>query len=261
MNSSLHDRHNRHDRFQVVVIDCPYDTISEGFTQRMFARFLAAKMDGYKKAYPKDVLPFGSYDFVGTLVLLCEKTPDHDLLPVAVFKSLTADRCERFNLPFEALTIFPLPEHDIYRRAITEAARAAKVAGGTVAYNSSWTIHPRVRSNPEMKGIVAEVFPSLLFHHYMSVGMSGVLSAGIIRFKVDQLQKWMGFDDLYVDGQKLPPHACDFVFGELTALMLARRWSDEFAAQSAPYRALWEKRITMAALDDDSAGMNVAQAA
>jgi hypothetical protein len=74
------------ERLQVVVLDCPYNSFSSPTTQKLFGKFINMKLTGFLEEYGHGVMPLGAYDFIGTLIMLCEKKGD-ELEPVFCFKS------------------------------------------------------------------------------------------------------------------------------------------------------------------------------
>jgi hypothetical protein len=241
----LHPKKDFSEQYQIVILDCPYNSFQDVETQTLFSKFVAMKLAGYQKEYPYGVLPFGSYDMIATLVMLCEKNADGTFEPIMVFKSTSSERCEAFRLPFEMLELFRNPEAAEHKEATLNILASAKSRGVNVGYNSSWTILSKVRENKELVKLARDVTVMLLNNYYMTYGMKEVLIGGAVRFKVDQLQLFVGWKHLQHENKVLPAIGCPFLFGEQTALMHLTEFSQGAKDMAEQYKSLWENRVVI----------------
>jgi len=230
------------DRLQIVVLDCPYTSIHEPLTQKYFSQFMAAKLKGYQEEYPYGVLPFDRYDMIGTLLLLCEKNENGDLETLMSFKSTSMERCSLFDVPFELLVQYTektRPHHE----ATTKILESAKSRGVNVGFNSSWTIQRKARENRALTLLIRDLTAMMMNNYYSSFHIEEVLIATVVRFKVDKMLLPVGFDYLKVDETVLPPFSCPFLFGEQTAVMHLKEFSNEAKGFAQKYSRLWQNRI------------------
>jgi hypothetical protein len=200
------------------------------------------KLTGFLREYEHGILPLGSYDFIGTLIMLCEKK-DGELEPVFCFKSTTLERVKYFNLPFELLEWFHSSaekNHEMVVRGILERAESEKI---NIGYNSSWTIDPKWREVAELKYLAKELSVALFVKYYQSRSTQEILIGGVKRFKVDQIQSFLGFEYLKYNGEVLPPIEAWFAKNEKAILMHLTRFSKEALAIAEKYSKLWSERI------------------
>jgi hypothetical protein len=231
--------------FRLVVVECPYSTLlTNPMTEDLYMKFMKTKLVGYLQEYSYGVLPFGAYDLIANLVLLCREN-DGALSPVMVFKSTSLERCDRFRLPFEMYDLVPPATAPRHRKAMDELLASARRQKVDVGYNSSWTVHPDARHDRSLKEAIREASVAIFYHHYTHYRISEVLIGGAVRFKVDKLQKLMGFLDLARSGQSLPAIDCPFLFGEKTALMHLTEFSEMARSAAEKYRFLWDQRLTI----------------
>ncbi len=230
------------DRLQVVVLDCPYNSFSSPTTQKLFGKFVNMKLTGFLREYEHGILPLGSYDFIGTLIMLCEKK-DGELEPVFCFKSTNIERVKYFNLPFELLEWFHSAaekNHETVVRGILEKAEKENI---NVGYNSSWTIDPKWREVAELKLLAKELSVALFVNYYQSRSIQEILIGGVKRFKVDQIQGFLGFEYLKYNGEVLPPIEAWFAKNEKAILMHLTRFSEDAQSIADQYSKLWNERI------------------
>lgn len=239
------------DRLQIVVLDCPYASIQDPQTQKIFSKFMATKLGGYMQEYPYGVLPMDRYDMMATLLLLCEKKDDGDLEPIAVFKSTSLERCKLFNADFELMEYYHSEGTEVYKQATLDILESAYKRGVNVGYNSSWTIQKHIREDKEKVRLARDLSFMMFANHYPHYNIEEVLITGVVKFKVDQVLTWMGFNHLKSQNTTLPPIACPFLFGEKTAVMHLTQFSSEVKALATKYQALWNERLILGGLNQD----------
>ena len=232
------------DRLQVVVLDCPFDTFADPLTQKYFGRYIALKLDGFMNEYEKGILPLGAYDFIGTIVMICEKNGD-ELQPITCFKSTTLDRAKEFNLAFELTHLFHTEAERENCEYVEGLISRVVSEGKKLGYNSSWTMSAKWGRGTPLRKFMLNLSVSALANYYTEYGIQEVLSAGVLRFKIDQFQKNMGFDFIQYNGKALPPMETWFAKKEKVLLMHLTKFSVETLAAAKAYRSLWDRRITL----------------
>ncbi len=200
------------------------------------------KLRGFLEEYDHGILPLGPYDFIGTLIMLCEKKGD-ELEPVFCFKSSTLDRVKYFNLPFELMEWFHTDAESKHESVVKEILERAECQNINIGYNSSWTIAPSWRKEPEWKTLAKELSVAVFVHYYQSRNISEILIAGSVRFKVDKIQAFLGFDYLSMNGERLPPIDNWIVKNEQVTLMYLTRFSDDALKLAEKFKVLWAARL------------------
>jgi hypothetical protein len=227
----------------VVVLRCPYDTINEERTRKLFSDLFALKVSGYRDEYPYGVLPMETADYVGTHLLICERHED-DLIPLAGFKSITWSRCQTHHLEFP---IFHMTQGQdpAYERVIRELLSDAGTRSEEVGYNGSWTIRPDLRSNREFTHLLRDLSYMMLVRYYTEYNIPHIIAAASTRFKVDEVKKFLGFDYLRVNDVALPPIEVTSYFGEKATIMHLRRFTREALALAERFIPLWESKLVI----------------
>src|SRR4051794_22028373 len=115
-------------QYQIVVIDCFYDTISDPISKKLLGDLADLKISSYKKEYPYGILPFGAHDIAGTHFLLCRKKDDQ-LEPIMGFKTISPERCKQFGLELPGLSIVNESRLEKHRAAIEDVMNVAQKTG------------------------------------------------------------------------------------------------------------------------------------
>ncbi len=231
-------------RFQLFVIDCPYNSFSNPMTQNLFGKFISSKLDGFLAEYEHGILPLGAYDFVGTLILLCEKQGEN-YEPVFCFKSTSQERSDYFGLPFELMGAFREGCDQTQKEAIVRILRTAKSKNINVGYNSSWTILPKWRSDSALRSFSKDLSCAVLASYYRGYNIEEVLIAGVVRFKVDKLQAFIGFEYISENGKQIDPIGSSFLNDEQIQLMHLKQFTPEVLALAEKYKSIWENRVVI----------------
>jgi len=205
------------------------------------------KLRGFLEEYEHGIVPLGSYDFIGTILLVCRKNGKRmdDLEPVFCFKSSTLDRTNYFSLPFELTEWFHSEAERPHREAVQKIIDRAEKNNIHLGYNSSWTIDPSWRSEPSLKQLARELSVAVFTNYYTSYKIQEILIGGVLRFKVDKIQAFLGFDYLKLNGEALPPVEAWFAKKEKAILMHLTQFSKEALELASKYKTLWENRITV----------------
>lgn len=232
------------DTLKVVILECPYKTISDSFTQNMFMKFVEMKLKGYQRDHSDRVLPLGATDFIGQLVILC-KVNGNNLDPMMVFKATSSDLCREFKIPYEMYSLFVDETTLGHKNALSLILDSARGRNINVGYISSWTTHPSVRNDLELKKEIKDISTALIFNHYSTYGMPEVFAGGALRFKVNEFLTNMGFVPLEAEGKILPPIECPFLAGEKTAIMYLNQFSFAARSMGKKYQSLWDSRLTI----------------
>lgn len=233
--------------YKVVVLDCPYDTWSDGITQKLFSSIIDLKLAGYKSYYSDGVLPMDTYDFIATHILVCEEE-EGELRPLTGFKSVTSVRCNRFSLPFTASHILSLSNVPQHAEMLASLMKNCDESGNLLAYDSQWTVLPEIKKSRSIHYTLQELFIANVVHwHTAPSAHHELVGLGACRVRTDKFFERVGFRRLAKEGKPLPTFGYESPTGTEVALIHLDRFS-EFATKLAEkYQPLWDDRITIAA--------------
>jgi hypothetical protein len=229
---------------RVVILECPYDVMGHKEVQSLFPKILALKIQGYRSAYPYGVMPVDMGDFVGTHVVLCEER-EEGLVPLMGFKSVNLDRCETFRLQFPAFGLLDGTQLSEHKKAVLEYINRAKSKGESVGYNGSWTMSPEVRVDRKLAQTIKDMSISFLALYYQTYNIKNVVAAAVVRFKVNELKKFIGFSPIQLGSKSLETFSSPAFFGEELALMTVEKFSDEINALAKTFETLWNQRLIL----------------
>jgi len=232
------------ERLQVVVIDCPVDTFADSRTQKLFGKYIALKLNGYTNNYEQGIIPVGAFDFVGTIVMICEKRGD-DLEPVTCFKSSSLGRARNFSLHFEALSLFPTDAEREHREYIERLIERMDQEHKTLGYISSWTMDSEWGRGTHLRKFFLNLSLSTLINYHADCRFNEIIAYAVLRFKIDEVLSFVGFELGADQGRVLGPIDTWFVKNEKTAMMHFKRFAEDAIVLGNTYRPLWEKRITI----------------
>jgi hypothetical protein len=230
------------DQLQIVVMDCAYNSFSNPLTQKLFGKYISLKLDGFLKEYGHGVLPLGSYDFIGTVVMVCEKKGE-EMEPITCFKSSTLERARYFSLPLEINSLFHSSAEKQHQKFVESLIRRVEQENKSLGYVSSWTMSSTWGKGTPLRKLALQITNSSLVNLYIDSKIDEALSAGILKFKIDDVQRFLGFNQIQFEGEVLPPIEAWFVKNEKTALMHLESFSDAAKKQAKQYRDLWDSRL------------------
>ena len=182
---------------KVVVIESPYDTYQDSKEVRdLMGRVWKMKLDGYKLHYPYGIMPVSEIDFFANHVILCEEIQG-ELFPFAGSRSISTTQCKKSRIEF------PVIEH-LFQSISKEAEPLLQATKNwinnkekkneIIGYNSSWTMCPRVLESDHLKTLARDLSMAMYYYYYTSYNIPNIITAAASRFKVDRIQKEMGFE-------------------------------------------------------------------
>lgn len=228
--------------FKVVVVDCPYDSWSLRETRHLFSEMINLKLTGYKETYKDGVLPFDTYDFVATHILVC-RDEGGSLKPLTGFKSITEARCKRFNLPFPTTHLLMSSDSPLQAKAVESVIKNCKESGDILAFDSSWTVHPEARRSLRVHHLLQELFISNVVHLHTSESNHRLLGAGAHRVRTDKFFERIGFKRLEASGKPLPTFRQASLHGEEVLLIELERFSSFATEIAKKHQDSWDNRM------------------
>jgi hypothetical protein len=232
-------------KFRITVLDCPYETWSEPFTQKLFAQMVDLKLRGFRTGYADGVLPVDGSDFVCTHLMVCAETRD-ELKPLLAYRSISESRARKHAMKFPGLALVesaktPAPDHV---QAVRRMVEHSQETGRSLRYCSSYTILPELREDRELVAQLKIYMTGMhaLFHDEYQTAES--LLGGVVRFKTDQYFASWGYERLALDGQELGTISNATLFGEPVYVMRLNQWSPHALQCAKETRELWNSRLT-----------------
>lgn len=234
-------------RWRVVVLDCPYDDFNRPETRQLFDQMVDVRIRGYQAAYGYGVLPLDGTDFIGTHVLFCEERAQ-SLRVVSTMKSVSYERCRRFNASFPAIGLALASKQEHQVRYVEREIRDAESSGTDISYIAGWTIDPVWKhENRAEVPMLRDLYAMANVFWHMESGVRRILIGGNVRFKTDRFFERLGFEyGRDEEGSPLPSFGASFAFGE-PVILLGLRSHSRFAEETAGrLRPLWEERLVLA---------------
>lgn len=234
--------------YQIVVMDCLYDTISDSLSKKLLGKLADFKISAYRKEYPYGILPIGAHDIVGTHFLLCEKV-NGELEPIMGFKTITPERCQQFGLELPGLGIVNEPGLEKHRGAIEDVIASTQKANQQFTYIGSWAMRPDIRNREEVKKLCYDISAVFVARLCLEYQIDVAITFASLRFKVDRFHKWMGFEKLSYRGQPLDNFQAKSFFNEPTSISIiySEKLSTESKAVDEKYKSFWNEKIVIQA--------------
>jgi len=138
-------------RYKLVVLECPYETVSSDQTIDLLGKIIRFKVESYRREYRYGILPFDGVDMVGTHYLLCETNATGGLDPIMGVKTVTQNKCQEFNLKHPVLGLLGKnPEYANHVKTMEALLDEHNRRNCNLGYFGSWTIRGDVRKNAEL---------------------------------------------------------------------------------------------------------------
>jgi hypothetical protein len=236
------EQEHEHDLYQLVIIDCPYDTWSNQLTRDLFADTIQLKLDGYLASYPYGALPVDTTDFIGTHHIVCEKK-NGSLVPVMAYKTTALTRCKIHNLTFPALSLMQAAGAKKHAEEVMRIIAAASENQHEISYDGSWTMDPAIRRDKTRSEYLKKIMTAINVQYHISSHVPEILGLGLLRFKTEQYFKNIGYRQLSQGDQLLPPISMGSLQNESVVLMHLTEFTKEALATAQEFNWLWEKRI------------------
>lgn len=231
---------------QVVILNCLYDNILNDHALSFFSKAVRLKILGYQERYESPVLPVDAGDFIGTHILLCQKS-ETGPIPIMGYKVLTLEQCERFHMEFPALHVVGGPQRPEHFASIEEYVRNAHTSKTSLAYVGSWTVKPGVMRTPGLARLCRGIGVCALVKHFEEAGIRKGITFAATRFGVEKFHAEMGFQRMAHAGKDLPTFKCEPFAGEVcqASVIDPDRFSDVARAYATEYERVWNDRMVI----------------
>lgn len=234
--------------YKTVLLEKPYDTYQNSkFVRELLARVWKLKFDGYRAYYPYGVMPVGDMDFFANHVIICEDYHG-ELIPLAASKSISTNVCSSLKIDF------PIFEHVFkgceeaskdHIQATRQWINERTSRGENVGYNASWTISPSVKDEPEVRKLMLDLSMAMYYFYYTTQGIDHIITSASKTFKVDRIQKEMGFDYLAL-GEKVLDTYPAHLYNNMPFYIMTlheNNFPEFFAKKAQTYVQYWNDRI------------------
>lgn len=228
---------------RILVLECPYDTIEDPYTKKILSEIMGMKISGYKKVYPYGALPVDSFDLSGNHIVLCERF-GNEYLPACGMKSITYSQAKIFQTEFPAFGILPKDSYS-HHESVKQIIHEASAKNEQVAYNGSYTVHPRYSEDRAARRFFRELGIFFLTKYYMSYNIHHVIAGAALQFKIDEVKRFVGFKPISYENAELPPIDCPTFFGASVLVMHLQSPRQEAIEWANLFEPLWENRITI----------------
>lgn len=232
---------------RLVVLDKPYAHWDSPDTRRVFNDAVALKRRGYGAAFGSGMLPVDGSDFIGTNLLLYGRV-DSEEVPLTGFRFLSLESAREFHLPFPPLTMARAAGARPHTRYIERLIERAEREGTRVAYESSFTMDPRVRSIPGAVQLLKEALRGVGLLHHAHRGVDELLGYGSVRFKTERYFYDWGYRRVVFEGEELGAFEFPYLYPEPQgAVLMSKLGSTVYPSDPlvAPFLDLWEQRIEL----------------
>lgn len=244
LNTNIQQLKPLSDKYQLVILDCAYNTIHQDQTIDLLGKIARFKITCYRAAYAYGILPFDALDVVGTHFLLCEKTAN-GLEPVVGLKYVSHTQCRKFNLRFPIFGFFDAPDTDLHKQAMQEMLAHADSQGESLGYFGSWTMLPSVRENPALAKACKELTEASAVFYQRYFGFSTAITIAMRKFRVEAVHKFVGMVPLSLAGKELGIFRAQVMLGDRCSISVlhAQNLSKEVKALADTYNDLWKNRL------------------
>lgn len=184
--------------FSVVYVDNVLDQLDNGEAWDLLNKSLRLRVLGYRKEHGHNVLPLGKDDYFSTLVLIYESEK-----LVCTYKFTRYDMCLRYGASFpmiSALTDGNITEHT---QQLSSILTQAHNNNRLISYCGGWTIHPDVRNDKGHSREVRRIVEASHYYYFKAFNISEALILGVIKFKADLFQEFLGYKRLENNGEKI----------------------------------------------------------
>jgi len=231
-------------KLRLVVLESPYDNLDEKLTQELFSKLVALKIKGYRsREYAYGVLPVDATDYVATHFIVCKEEND-TFTPLYGQRSISLRRCQVHHLTFPLLNLAQSCKSDQHSEAIRDIVGRCEKNGVRLSYESSVTIHPDVKNNPELLKTIRGLLVANVVLYHRSVGTEEMLGLAAVKFKIDRVFTQLGFETIKSNGQDLTNLIVpSYDNAEVKVMHHKNGFPKEVIEYSKDYLSYWNERI------------------
>lgn len=224
---------------QIVVIEDLKDFWHDPDVRQLYCDMMQVKFDGYGNVYGDNVVSADKVDFFGTHLMVCKK--GLRLKPLFGYKSVTYEKCLKYNAKFPALS---LVSSDAEQECIDELNRILATATEfkrSVSFDYSWAQDPSIKEfrTPEMAKLFRDLVMVLVVNHHRDHSIDEMVTCGVVKVKTDLFFEKMGFSKI----SKKSLFSQKDLNGEKVHIFHTEKYSDYAYAVADECADLWNNRI------------------
>ncbi|QDP68086.1 MAG: hypothetical protein Unbinned5081contig1003_18 [Prokaryotic dsDNA virus sp.] len=229
---------------KIVVLDCPYDTMSDPFVADILTKIHQLKIRGYHKNHSDKCMPIDASDFFGIHTCLCEVN-GQELNPIAAFKTTPLSRYKRFNLDFPLLGYFKHKDFKKHYASLDNFLRACEARNEEACYDSSMTICPsKRRTQKEGDKTIWEITKAMYVKIHIEKNINNLIAGGSVKLNMHNILKYWGYSPLKLDLETLDSIYVSYYNNEETIFFTSSSGhSPKSIEDSFLINDLWESRI------------------
>lgn len=228
-------------KFKMVIIDYPIYTLDNLLCATLFGKALKMKFEGYAFTYSDRVLPMDKSDFFGTHIIFCEDV-DNTLIPIVACKSVSLDRCLKYNVEFPIISTIKYDSHPSCVGEINKIINDVRDPA-LISYDSSWAqnLNYRFSAKPEFKEMLREVMMMIIVMHHKEYKIPHMLTCGAVKVKTDQFFLSVGLKKLNEHSHFNQKNLND----EETVIFYTDSFSLEAHRMSKKHQDLWDQKLVI----------------
>ena len=202
------------------------------------------KFRGYRAEHREQVLPVDTLDHLATHILFCETTPAGPI-PVATYRFVSLEIVQAYRQEFPAITIARTSGATEHEAAIAKILADSAQRNVALAYSNFFTISPDTRGQKSKVQLIRDLVIATHALYQERYSIQETLACGVVRFKIPDFERQMGYEPLTYRGKTLPPIQQHSLWGEPVVMMHQQGPSSKAKELAERYRALWENALIL----------------
>ena len=223
---------------RIVVIDNPLASFDNALVRDIFTKTIHMKLRGFRQFWSEWYVPACKTDFVGTNMVLCEEKHG-ELTPISAYRSITKERCDKYNITFPGLTLCNNTGSTAHIQALSNFVKEHE--SQPLAYGSSFTIFPFLEKRDHVDAVKALVPLFAYYHLHFKVNKS--IALGAVKTKTDKMYHKMGLFPIKYKGKELENPVFPEYDNQPFEVQTLTGLTDHCLEVAHEYRKLWMDRI------------------
>ncbi len=230
------------DKLKIFILNSPYEQSRNEFVWDLFAKTMSMKLKGYLNDYPLPALPIDTTDFVSKNIVICDYQ-EKKLTPIMGYKTVHYSVCEKFAIPFPAISI---AEKSVKPQCLSEIKKIVNSnlkRGLDISYDCSWTVLPEIRQNEILAMRLFELMAALLVHYHgdSALNCPEWITCGMRRFKTDRFFGKLGLRAI----SDQPDFKHPSLVQADAVMMHLENYSPYAEKIASQYKSFWVNRIDL----------------
>jgi hypothetical protein len=245
---------------KVVTIESAIDLWHSKKVKEIFNSLIEMKMSGYQEGFKDkyNVLPFDGTDFIGTHHLICSEQKSK-LIPLLAYKSCSKKECDKYNIAFTAINSVASAKSEQHLIAIKKLVENSEEKKQSLAYDSSFTINPIVKEDPELGHELFSIFFSLCVNSRQEYQIDQTIMLANQDFKTDVMFKKMGSYPLSWNNEEMPAIVCPYLgFSNMKIFICDQSFSRKALSLAAKYQSMWRNRLLFSRNNEEYSNLKIA---